>query len=271
MITDLHGRHIDYLRVSVTDRCNYSCTYCRPNSDGVCVNEKPPLSFEEVSAICIAAGIMGFKRIRFTGGEPLVRNGLEKLIAMSLVGGYFQDVALTTNGSLLTQEKARILKQSGLTRITISLDTLDEQVFRKLTGGGKIKDVFRGIDAAIKAQIYPIKINMVVFESTTELEIQNLETFCQKNGLILQKIAHFTLNDRKLILQDKFKTDRPEKCELCNRIRLTSDGFLKPCLFSDSEIKVNFNDIYNSIHSAVRLKPVCGHSCTSRSMNQIGG
>jgi cyclic pyranopterin phosphate synthase len=130
--------------------------------------------------------------------------------------------------------------------------------------------VLAGVDAAIKAELTPIKINMVILDDTTEKEIETIKTFCEQRGLQLQKIMQFSLYDRA-DLSRRFGTERPPKCSQCNRLRLTADGFLKPCLFSDNEIKVNFDDIGGSILEAVAKKPENGSSCRNRLMNEIGG
>ena len=116
----------------------------------------------------------------------------------------------------------------------------------------------------------PIKINMVILDDTTEEDIETMKAFCEQKGLRLQKIMQFSLYDRA-DLSKRFHTERPPKCSYCNRLRLTADGFLKPCLFSDNEIKVDFDNVGGSILEAVAKKPETGSSCKNRLMNQIGG
>ena len=157
-----------------------------------------------------------------------------------------------------------------MTRVNISLDTLDAERFAEITRGGRIADVFQGIRAAKEAGLDPIKINMVIFPDTTGAEIDDLRGFCEKNGLILQTIKHFSLYDRK-DPAGALSADRPPKCKTCNRLRVTSDGFIKPCLFSSDEIRIDFSNIKKSIRAAVLSKPESGQSCKNRTMCQIGG
>jgi len=133
-----------------------------------------------------------------------------------------------------------------------------------------LEKALAGVDAAIMAELTPIKINMVILDDTTEKEIETMKAFCEQRHLQLQKIMQFSLYDRA-DLSKRFEAERPPKCSHCNRLRLTAEGFLKPCLFSDDEIEVDFNDIASSILKAVAKKPANGSSCRNRSMSQIGG
>ena len=271
MLFDQHGRTIDYLRVSVTDRCNYRCTYCMP-AEGIAL--KPHceiLSYESIALIASCAGRLGINKIRLTGGEPLVKRNIESLIEMIRLTGKYKEINMTTNGALLTPQKAKQLKKAGLTRVNISLDTLDPARFSEVTRGGTIGDVFSGINAAKDADLNPIKINMVVFENTQTEEIDAMRSFCDENGLTLQTIKQFSLYNKGDDEKYTHSFDRPLPCEACNRLRLTADGFLKPCLFSDKEIKVDLNEIEGSIRAATAAKPVMGTSCVNRVMCQIGG
>jgi GTP 3',8-cyclase len=117
----------------------------------------------------------------------------------------------------------------------------------------------------------PIKINMVIGPDTTDRQINAMALFCVENGLTLQTIARFILTEHKRGAGDPATTHRPPDCAQCNRLRLTSDGYLKPCLFSDKEIKINFENIEESFRAAINTKPACGISCQNRSMNQVGG
>lgn len=270
MITDRFGRKIDYLRVSVTDRCNYRCVYCMPEEGVALKGHEDILSFESIAAVARAAGAIGFSRIRLTGGEPLVRKGIEALVGMLGGLGLFSEVTMTTNGSLLTPQLARRLREAGLTRINISLDTLDRDRFAEITRGGDLEDVLAGVDAARSAGLDPVKINMIIFDSTRDEELNAMRRFCGKRGLALQTIKHFSLYNREPSGEVR-SFDRPASCSECNRLRLTADGFLKPCLFSDREIKVDLEDIEKSIRFAVERKPCEGTACCNRSMYQIGG
>lgn len=269
MLSDRFNRRIDYLRISVTDRCNHRCTYCMPDAPFVPKDHSDILSYEQIDSFVKVAAEMGIRKVRLTGGEPLVRKNIEQLIAkLSAVEG-IDELCMTTNGSLLAQ-MARKLKRSGLSRVNISMDSLDPDTYRTTTRGGDLREVLAGIDAAIEAELSPVKINMVVLDNTTETDIEAMENFCQDRGLELQKIMQFSLYDRS-DLSERFHTERPPNCSLCNRLRLTADGFLKPCLFSDEEVKVDFDNIADSILEAVTKKPENGTSCRKRRMNQIGG
>jgi len=271
MIIDQHGRRIDYLRVSVTDMCNYRCSYCMP-AEGIPLKpHRDILSYESIALIASSAGKLGFTKIRLTGGEPLVKRNIESLVEMISLTGKYREITMTTNGALLTDEKAHKLKSNGLTRINISLDTLDPFRFSELTRGGNINDVFAGIEAAKKAGLYPIKINMIIFAGTKPDEIKAMRSFCDKNKLTLQTIKHFSLYNRENESDYPHTFDRPQSCDLCNRLRLTADGYLKSCLFSDRETKVDLNNIEQSIREAIGVKPLHGTACANRMMCQIGG
>jgi cyclic pyranopterin phosphate synthase len=227
------------------------------------------LSYEQIESLAKTAAKMGITKVRLTGGEPLVRKDIEQLVTKLAAIEGIDEVCMTTNGVLLADMAAK-LKRSGLGRVNISIDSLDAERYRKITCGGDLRQAIVGVDAAIKAKLTPVKINMVILNDTTEKEIEAMKTFCEQRGLELQKIMQFSLYDRT-DLSRRFHTQRPPKCSGCNRLRLTADGFLKPCLFSDGEIKVNFNNIGESILEAVAKKPENGSSCRNRFMNQIGG
>ncbi len=271
MLTDNYNRTIDYLRVSVTDKCNYRCTYCMPAQGVPLKSHSEILSYESIALIASIAGKMGFTKIRLTGGEPLVKRNIESLVEMIRLTGKYKEITMTTNGALLTRDLANRLKENGLTRITISLDTIVPNRFREITRGGNINDVFTGIESAKAAELFPIKINMIIFAETTPQEIDTMRSFCIKNGLVLQTIKHFSLYNREHESKYPHSFDRPQPCEKCNRLRLTADGYFKSCLFSDKEIKVNLNNIEESIRKAITDKPYHGTACVNRVMCQIGG
>ncbi len=270
MLIDPFGRIVDYLRISITDKCNYRCIYCMPKEGVTLKRHDEILRLEDLAKIAQAGAELGIRKIRLTGGEPLVRKNIVTLIKWLSGISKIQEVVMTTNGSLLTEEFAVALKKAGLGRINISLDTLNPVKFHKYTRLGNIEDVLRGIQSAKKAGLLPIKINMVIFPETSKKEIDEMSSYCESEGFVLQKIMQFSLYDRN-DLSNKFHTERPPKCESCNRLRLTADGHIKPCLFSDSEIKVNLNNIEESILKAVASKPKNGTACTRRTMDKIGG
>jgi cyclic pyranopterin phosphate synthase len=224
------------------------------------------LSFEEITRIADVAVSLGIRKVRLTGGEPLVKRGICDLVAMlkSLPG--LEHLALTTNGVLL-DSMARELINSGLDSMNISLDTLDPERYRRITRVGNLSVTLAGIEKARRLG-FPIKINTVVMEDTTEGEIAALADFCRRNGYRHQLINHYSLSADK---KDNYSFDRPPKCSACNRIRLLADGKLKPCLHSDHEVPVDMNDIAGSIRATIEKKPERGGICSNRSMVEIGG
>ena len=264
---DRFNREITYLRISVTDKCNLRCTYCMP-ADGIPLKKHHEImSFEDIVKTAEAAASLGIKKIRLTGGEALVRKGIVDLVRMLNGVRGIEHLAMTTNGIFL-DTLAKPLKEAGLDSVNISLDTLNPERYRNITRIGDISRALKGIEAARKAGFEKIKINMVVMNDTTDEEIRDLRTFCRDRGLILQMINHYELSKEKL---NAYTYDRPPKCSVCNRIRLTSDGFLKPCLHSNQEIPLNMEDLQSSIKQAILDKPENGQVCTNRSMVEIGG
>jgi cyclic pyranopterin phosphate synthase len=270
-IFDPYGRRIRYLRISVTDRCNYRCVYCMPEEGVPLKSHDDILSYEEIVRIAEGAVGLGFDRVRLTGGEPLVRRKIEELVSMLSAIDGLSEVSMTTNASFLSVEKAQLLKAAGLSRINISLDTLDPERFRAITRGGSLSDILAGIDAALEADLRPVKINMIVFEETTRDYVEEMRTFCAERGLVLQTIKHFSLYEREENPARDISCDRPQPCGLCDKLRLTADGYLKPCLFSDKEIKVDLEQVEQSLRKAVAAKPQRGTCCSNRLMCQIGG
>jgi cyclic pyranopterin phosphate synthase len=228
------------------------------------------LRYEQIEKIARITAGLGISKIRLTGGEPLVRKNITYLVQqLSLIQG-LAEINMTSNGSLLTPALARSLKQAGLTRINISLDTLEPEKFATISRGGRLDDVLRGIFAAREADLRPIKINMVISSDTAAEEIATMRSFCEEHQLSLQTIEQFSLRKSK----DPAGTliaDRPPRCLDCNRLRITADGFIKPCLFSGHEIRIDFADIEQSLRTAVLAKPARGRSCSNRPMCRIGG
>ena len=227
------------------------------------------LSYEEIFSIVRAAAKLGISKIRLTGGEPLLRKNISSLIhSLKNIKG-IDEITLTTNGILLTQ-LAPELKRAGLNRINISLDTPDPQKFKEITRGGNIHLVFEGIEAAIQAGFKNTKLNMVLIPNFNEKDVEQMKALCQEKGLRLQRINHYFLSDRNNTDQT-YAAEKPLSCHLCNRIRLMADAKLKPCLFSDIEIPVDFSDIESSLLLAISNKPEKGKGCTTRGNWEIGG
>jgi cyclic pyranopterin phosphate synthase len=271
MLQDRSGREINYLRVSVTDRCNLRCEYCMPPGGVEHKSHGEMLCYEEIAEVVRGAVRLGICKVRLTGGEPLVRKGAAGLVRILRGLEGLEEISMTTNGILLTPCVAAELKEAGLDRLNISLDTLDPARYREITRGGDVGDVLRGISAAQEAGFAGTKVNMVVSPPGSREDIDMMRSFCSREGLVLQTINRFSLSKRTCDTESPHDMDRPLPCEKCNRLRLTSDGYLKPCLFSDVEIKVDFQDIEGSIRKAVEAKPVEGTSCSERSMREIGG
>ena len=266
---DKFNRQINYLRISVTDRCNLRCTYCMPEEGVVPKSHQDILSYEKLLEVIRAAISLGVKKIRLTGGEPLVRKGILFLVQQLKKLPGLEELTLTTNGVLL-DKMARPLKEAGLDRINISLDTLDPGKYKELTRIGDIQHVLRGIDAVIKAGFKNTKINMVLIPGFNDNEVETMQRFCREKEFALQRINHYSLTDIESI-DRTYVAERPLKCEHCNRIRLTADGKLKPCLFSDMEIPLDFNNLKESLLNAIQCKPESGTTNATTQNWQIGG
>jgi len=266
---DRYNRPVQYLRVAVTDRCNHRCTYCMPAAGVVLKHHDQMLSYEQIVAVVGVAAEIGIRKVRLTGGEPLVRKGIEDLVArLSPLSGV-KELCMTTNGTRLPGLASK-LKTAGLDRVNISIDSLNPERYGEITRGGVLGDALAGLEAAVAHELTPVKINMVVFSDTSEAEIDTMRAFCELRGVALQLINHFTLHSRDHAPGD-VPADRPPRCEFCNRLRLTADGYLKPCLFSEDEIRVDFDDIRGSLLAAVSAKPRNGTHCRNRLMHAIGG
>lgn len=263
---DRFNREIDYLRISVTDKCNLRCVYCMPKEGVPLKPYHEILRYEQIRDIVKEAVNIGINKVRLTGGEPLIKRDIEELVRMIASIDGINHIGMTTNGILLP-EKAFLLKEAGLHSLNISLDTLNPDRYKHITRVGNINRVLIGIDTSI-ALDFPIKINMIIFQETTNEDIAQMSGFCKDKGIKLQLIKHYHLSLSK---KDNRHYHRPPQCSECNRIRLLSDGRIKPCLHSNDELKVNFNDIKGTLINAVKAKPASGESCTNRNMSQIGG
>lgn len=266
---DRYNRRIDYLRISVTDRCNLRCTYCMPPEGVVPKRHDEILTYEQIVAVAQTAVALGIRKIRLTGGEPLVRKDVITLIRGLRGLQELLELTLTTNGVLL-ERMAVELKQSGLDRLNISLDTLDPERYRRLTRCGDIRLVLAGIDAVQAAGFKHTKINMVLIPGVNDDETDNMRAFCEQRGIVLQRINHYKLEDIRSI-SPHYAAERPLACRSCNRIRLTADGKLKPCLFSNTEIPLDFAHLRESLEQAIMAKPEAGTGNSARDNWAIGG
>ncbi|MEK6645677.1 MAG: GTP 3',8-cyclase MoaA [Candidatus Firestonebacteria bacterium] len=276
MLIDSLGRKIDYLRVSITDRCNLNCIYCMPDKPVIPKSKNEILSFEELEKMIGILVSLGIKKIKITGGEPLVRKGVIEFIKKIYSINGLEDISLTTNGILL-KEYARDLKNAGLKRINISLDTLHNDKFIKIARGCSLSQVLAGIDEVQKLNFSPIKINTVVIKNINDDEILDFIRLCIENPYIVRFIEYMPTynslgwsNDKFVSIEeiknicskywnltpmDTISGGGPAKyfqvkggavgfigpissyfCFSCNRLRLTADGKLKLCLHSPEEV-----------------------------------
>ncbi len=266
---DRAGRSIKGLRVSVTERCNFNCFYCHREG---CPEGSREMTPEEIGKIISLGSKLGVEKIKITGGEPLLRKDIVDVVVASRQPG-IKEVSMTTNGALLSG-LAHELAKAGLDRVNISLDTLDEEKFSRITHGGNLKSVFDGIDAALEAKLTPVKLNMVLLRGVNEGEVDSMIKFAAERGMILQLIELVDLNGedfktyhksfdeierqlasravavktRRLMQSRKryvlpigeIEVVRPmhntQFCANCHRLRLTPDGHLKPCLMRNDNL-----------------------------------
>jgi GTP 3',8-cyclase len=326
MLQDRFNRIISYLRISVTERCNFRCVYCMP-AEGVALAPRDHLlTFEEIARVANVGAQLGLQKIRLTGGEPTVRRDLPELVRMLRETSGIREIAMTTNGALL-ETLAAPLKTAGLDRVNISLDTLKPERARELSRRDLFDNVLRGIDAAVENKLTPLKLNAVVMRGFNDDELANLVHFARerdaemrfieympmglarfddRNKLVtaaemLQLLSpHFDLqphasthNDpargyvcRKSGARVGFITSMSDHfCDSCNRMRLTAEGGLRPCLHQDAEVDVRAvlrkggsdDEIARAFQQAAGLK-WAGHKMTSaiplyssKEMVAIGG
>ena len=326
LLKDSYERVIDYIRISIIDRCNLRCIYCMPSEGIRPIEHKEILSYEEIIRITrIAAGI-GVRKIRITGGEPLIRKDLPYLVSsINNIEG-IEDISLTTNGILL-KKYAQTLASAGLKRVNVSLDTLRPDRYKEITRGGDIDKVWEGICEAERAGLLPVKINMVPIRGFNDDEIEDFARLTLKTSYNVRFIEFMPIgakeiwNHEKYISTEKIK-ERVSKiapmlpvkirrngparyfrfdgalgvigfispvthhfCTSCNRLRLTSDGKLRPCLFSETEIDLKSTmrcgasdeEIERLLRLSIEIKPK-GHNINHersfahlKPMSKIGG
>jgi GTP 3',8-cyclase len=264
---DPFNREINYLRISVTDRCNLRCVYCMPQDGVKLIPHQEILSFEEITHIAQVAVTLGIKKIRITGGEPLVRKGIVTLVSMIAQISALEDFSMTTNGVLLS-EYADKLSIAGLGRVNISLDTLNPEKYWAITRGGNIRHVLDGIDAALAAELSPIKLNCVVETSPEEPDAQQVAQFASSKGLQIQFIRKMDIASGHFWPVHGGSGGR---CNMCNRLRLSSDGFIRPCLFSDIAFQIRGQDAYEVLKKAIEAKPHSGVRSQHNTFYCVGG
>ncbi|MBU0672372.1 MAG: radical SAM protein [Candidatus Margulisbacteria bacterium] len=264
---DRFNRDIYYLRISVTDRCNLRCTYCMPEK-GICLKSHDDiLSYEEIEDIVRTAVKLGFSKFRLTGGEPLIRKGIVGLVERLAKIEGVKTLAMTTNGLLLSKY-AKELKSAGLSRLNISLDTLQPERYKEITRGGILADALAGIKAAQEAGFTKTKLNAVIVDSFNDDEKDNFKKFAQKNEMKVRFIKKMDLKSG-----DYYEVEGGEggNCSICNRLRVTADSKIRSCLFSDNEIDLRKEGIETGLKKAILCKPEKGHKSLKREMIQIGG
>jgi cyclic pyranopterin phosphate synthase len=264
---DRYNRNINYLRVSITDRCNLRCVYCMPEEGIKLLPHHEIMSYEEIVEVVKVAIEIGVNKVRITGGEPLVRKDLPRLVSMIAKLHGIKDFGLTTNGILL-EDQAEALAQAGLHRVNISLDTMNPEKFRLITRGGEIEKVFRGIGAARKSGLDPIKINCVVKNSSNEPDAIGVKEFCREAGLQVRFIHEMNLDSGCFQVVEGGEGGH---CEGCNRLRLTANGFIKPCLFNDIQFNLREMGIREALSMAIFGKPDRGSVNTNNKFHNIGG
>lgn len=319
-MADRYHRNISYMRISITDLCNMRCQYCMPEYGVEKKTHEELLSFEEIVAIVKASVPLGIQKIRITGGEPLVRNGIIGLVEQIKQVDGITEIAMTTNGSLL-KKMAKPLKDAGLTRFNISIDSLDPVRYKEITRGGNLSDVLEGIETVLDLGMIPLKLNTVVIGGMNDHEVSDFAAMTIDRPIDVRFIelmpvgqasqwakerfiSNETLLDRLgLMVTEVAEKGSPAKyfrlpgakgrvgfinpishhfCHECNRLRLTSDGKLKPCLHSNEEIDLRpvlnkpAHQITKVIAQAIERKPEKHqldqeNICTTRNMCQIGG
>ncbi len=324
-LSDSFQRPINYLRISVTDRCNLRCIYCMPSCGVYPMSHRDILTYEEIHTIAQAAAELGISKIRLTGGEPLVRSGLPNLVQMLAHIDGIDDIALTTNGTLLNRY-ATELKEAGLQRVNVSLDTLKPDKFESITRHNLFRDVIEGIEVAKSVGLKPVKINVVVMAGINDDELLDFANKTIDEGWHVRFIELMPLvgedtpapqfipvSDMRKRLESLgelepylpsvgngpamyfrfphtkgtigFITPVSEHfCFQCNRLRLTSDGKLRPCLLAEDEIDlkqplrngISSAELKRLIKKAVARKPLRHHLAEGcipkdRPMTQVGG
>ncbi len=264
---DPFNRPITYLRISLTDRCNFRCIYCMPEKNVSFLPESQILTLKEWVEVVKFAASIGIYKIRFTGGEPLMyKNIVEIVEKISGIKG-IKEICLTTNGSLLSKYAWK-LKKAGLTRVNVSLDTIDTLKFNEITRNGNLTIVMEGIYAAIEAGLVPIKINFVKIDGVNNDDEEKVRNFCKKNNLEMRVIRQMNLQIGEFY---PVNGGYGGICSLCNRLRITAEGTLLPCLFSNIGFNVRTYGVENAFLRAIGEKPEKGIMNKKGYFYNIGG
>lgn len=252
-LTDKYGRNIEYLRLSVTDRCDLRCNYCLPKGFKDFEEPEDWLTFDEIERIIRVFGQLGTKRIRITGGEPLVRKDMPKLAArLSELPG-IEDLSLSSNATRL-RKQAEPLKQAGISRINVSLDTLQADRFKEITGGGKLEKVIDGLMAAKEAGFQPVKINMVVMRGVNDDEVEEMVRFCIEHDFTLRFIEAMPMGDtgreaNKQYIPLSEIHDRLAKKYTLTKANMNGGGPARYVRVDDTELRIGF------------ITPISQHFC----------
>jgi len=320
-LIDSYGRKLDYARISVTDRCNFRCTYCMPPEGVKCMTHSEILRYEDINFLCGVLADFGINKVRFTGGEPLVRLGMTSFLKELKQTMPAIKIALTTNGSLLA-ENAVSLYESGIDSLNISLDTLDPEKFSHITRGGNLQSVINGIDSIINSDIKNIKLNTLVIKGFNDGDIDKILNFAESRKIVLRLIEFMPLEDRLWsdnsfvsgmdVLKhmpdgeawhlcegkygygpaDYYKNDKSGHiigiitavsrhfCQNCSRIRISSSGAMRTCLFSPVETQLremirsrNAEKLKEMVLECVKDKPLSWNDVRNghNHMSSIGG
>jgi cyclic pyranopterin phosphate synthase len=225
------------------------------------------LTFDEIAEVTKTAVSMGVDKVRITGGEPLVRKGIVDLVKLLAEIPGIKDLAMTTNGNML-QKFAQPLADSGLHRVNISLDTLDPEKYKQITRVGKLEDALNGIQAAKDAGLTPIKINCVIEKNSHEPDAEQVRKFSEEQGLKVRFIPQMNLDTGEFGMVEGGDGGN---CRKCNRLRLTSDGKIMPCLFSELGYDVRKLGAKKAIETAIGNKPKSGTVNHKNHFSNIGG
>jgi len=266
-LIDSYGRNITYLRISVTDKCNLRCTYCMPEEGVDELKHSDLLTFEEIAEFTKCAVSMGITKVRLTGGEPLVRRGIVDLVRMISDIEGIEDLSMTTNAILLKQY-AKPLREAGLQRLNISLDSVDRGNYARITRRDELPAVLEGIDEAIECGFDRIKLNCVVQKDRNEPDALGVAAYAKEKGLDVRFIRTMNLDTGEFWIVDG---GTGGDCSICNRIRLSADGHVLPCLFSDIGFAVREYGNREAIEKAIGAKPEKGTLSRSHEFYNVGG
>ena len=252
-LTDKFGRTIEYLRLSVTDRCDLRCSYCIPKGFKDFGEPEDWLTFDEIERVIRIFGELGTKRIRITGGEPLVRKNMPELAArLSALPG-IEDLSLSSNATRL-KKLAIPLKQAGISRINVSLDTLRPDLFKEITGGGKLEKVIDGLLASKEAGFQPVKINMVVMRGVNDNEVEDMVQFCIEHDFTLRFIEAMPMGDtgreaNKQYIPLSEIHDRLAKIYTLTKANMNGGGPARYVRVDDTDLRIGF------------ITPISQHFC----------